>query len=114
VSDESEINIFRALDFMRDNALALAKAKAERVYLEEFRKTQKALIMKLAEGDGHKTTAAQEREAYASGEYCSLLGSLKMAVETEEKLRWLMVAAQARVEVWRSIGANQRAEAKAL
>jgi hypothetical protein len=114
MSDESEINIFRALDFMRDNATALAKAKAERVYLEEFRKSQKALMMQQAETGGHKTTAAQEREAYASDEYCALLESLQTAVETEERLRWLMVAAQARVEVWRSIGANQRAEARAL
>lgn len=33
MSDESEINIFRALDFIRDNASEYAKAKATRVYL---------------------------------------------------------------------------------
>lgn len=114
MSDETEINIFRSLDFIRDNALALAKAKSERIYLEEYRKTTKAILMQRAENDGHKTTASQEREAYAHDEYVRLLGALAAAVEEEERLRWLMVGAQAKIEVWRSLGANQRAEAKSV
>jgi hypothetical protein len=43
MSDESEVNVFRCLDFLRDNAPAYAKAKAERVYMEEFRKSKKAI-----------------------------------------------------------------------
>lgn len=114
MTEQEEINIFRALDFIRDNALAIAQAKANRVALEEGRKSVKAMLMKNAEIDGHKTTAAQEREAYAHVDYMQHLKALRLAVEEEEKLRWLMIAAQAKIEVWRSIGANQRAEAKAL
>jgi hypothetical protein len=38
----------------------------------------------------------------------ALLEGLKAAVEVEEKLKWEMVAAQARVEVWRTEQANNR------
>ena len=114
VSDTADINIFKALDFIRDNAEHFAKAKAERVYLDEFRKTKKAMLMRLAEVEGHKSSATQEREAYAHPKYVELLNALKVAVEEEERIRWMMVAAQAKIEVWRSLGANQRAEGKAL
>lgn len=114
MTPESEINIFRSLDFIRDNAPAYAKAKAERVYLEEFRKSKKALLMRDAEIAGHKSAVAQEREAYASPDYLVVLEGLKAAVEEEETLRWRIVAAQAKIEAWRTIEANRRAEAKTL
>lgn len=114
MSDESEINIFRSLDYIRDQAPAYAKAKANRIYLEEFRKSKKALLMRDAEVAGQKSAVSQERDAYAHPEYLDLLGALRDAVETEEAFRWRMVAAQAKIEVWRSLSANQRAEAKNL
>lgn len=114
MSPDTEINIFKALDFIRDNAPAYAKAKSERIYLEEFRKSKKALLMRAAEISGHKTGAAQEREAYAHDDYMALLEGLRAAVEQEEALRWLIVGAQAKIEAWRTIEANRRAEAKTL
>lgn len=114
MTTESEINIFRSLDFIRDNAPAYAKAKSERIYLEEFRKSKKALCMRTAELAGHKTAAMQEREAYADPEYLAVLDGLRAAVEEEERLRWLIVGAQAKIEAWRTIEANRRAEAKTL
>lgn len=114
MTPDAEINIFRSLDFIRDNAPAYAKAKSERIYLEEFRKSKKALLMRAAEIAGHKTGAAQEREAYAHDDYMALLEGLRAAVEQEEALRWLIVGAQAKIEAWRTIEANRRAEAKTL
>ena len=114
MSDIAEINIFKALDYIRDNSAAYAKAKAERIYLEEFRKTKKAMLMRLAEVEGAKSSATQERDAYADPEYRQLLEALRAAVEEEERLRWTIVAAQAKIEVWRSLSANQRAEAKII
>ncbi|WP_229520065.1 hypothetical protein [Massilia oculi] len=114
MTTESEINIFRSLDFIRDNAPAYAKAKSERVYLEEFRKSKKALLMRDAEIAGHKSAVSQEREAYADPAYMQLLDGLRVAVEQEEALKWLIVGAQAKIEVWRTIEANRRAEAKTL
>lgn len=115
MSDEdSQINIFRALDFIRDNAQPYAQAKAQRVYLENFRKSKKALLMRAAEMRGHKTAAIQEREAYADEGYIEVLAALQEATEKEEALRWLMTAAEAKIECWRTIEANRRAEARAL
>ena len=82
-----------------------AKAKAERVYLEEFRKSKKAILM---QGYADKPIGAQEREAYADPEYIGLLAALRVAVEKEETLRWRLVAAQTGIEVWRSTEASNR------
>jgi hypothetical protein len=114
VSNEAEINIFRALDFIRDNAPAYAKAKAERVYLEEYRKSKKALLMKAAMKDGHSSVNAQEREAYADEGYIEHIEALSAAVEIEEKFRWQMIAAQAKIEVWRTLESTRRIEAKTV
>ena len=100
----------KAVDYIIANAKKFAKAKSERVYLEEYRKSLKALLMKRSLED---TIGAQEREAYAHAEYQQLLQGLKAAVETEEKLRWDLIAAQARVEIWRTEQANNRAEGRA-
>lgn len=112
MSDESEIQIFKCLNFLRDNAEAFAQAKANRIYMEEARKSMKAMMMKEAGKTGFKTAALQEREAYAADDYLKHLEALKIAVEEEERLRWLMIAAQARIEAWRTLSATQRAEAK--
>jgi hypothetical protein len=114
VSEESEINIFACLDFLRDNAKLYAKAKAERIYLEEYRKAKKAILMQQAELGGCKTSANQERDAYAHPEYVELLKGLQEAVEREESLRWLLVSAQAKIEAWRTLSASQRYEASKI
>lgn len=105
-----QINPNQAVDFILKNAKLFAKAKSERIYLEEFRKSKKALLMK----DSCETTsAAQERDAYAHDEYIGLLQGLKQAVEVEEQLRWTLIAAQARVEIWRSQEASNRLQDRA-
>ena len=106
-----EINIYKCLDYIRDHAKQYAQAKANRVYLEEYRKSLKAKLMAHQLGD---PVNAQERYAYAHLEYQELLHGLKEAIEQEENLRWKLIAAQAKIEVWRSLSANQRAEAKIL
>jgi hypothetical protein len=106
---EREIDPNRAVDFIRDNGKVYAKAKADRVYMEEYRKSLKAILMKRSL---ETAVNAQEREAYSHDEYVALLEGLREAVETEERLRWEMVAAQARVEVWRSQEASNRMEGK--
>lgn len=114
MNDDAQINIFRCLDWIRDNAAPYAQAKADRIYLENFRKSKKSLCMRDAELHGHKTAAMQEREAYADQEYISVLEALKAAVEKEETLRWMMVSAEAKIECWRTIESTRRAEARTL
>lgn len=106
---EREIDPHRAVDYIRDNGKFYAKAKADRIYMEEYRKSLKAILMKRSM---ENAVNAQEREAYSHPDYVKLLEALREAVEQEEKLRWDMVAAQARVEVWRSQEATNRVEGK--
>ena len=95
----------KAVDWLRDNAGEAAKARAERVYVEEYRKTIKAQIM-----CEHKTESgiAQEREAYADPRYISHLDAIREAIEIDEKHRFLRVAAEAKLEAWRTFSANDR------
>ena len=99
-----------AMETMWKIAPEFAKAKGERVYLEEYRKSKKALLM--AESTAEAANA-REQYAYAHPEYIALLGGLREAVEVEEKLRWDLIAAQARIEVWRSQEATSRAQERA-
>ncbi len=94
-----------ALDFLKVSAKAYAKAKAERIYIEEFRKSKKAILMKASE---ETSAVAQERDAYANPEYQELLQGLKVAVENEENLRWKIASAELQIELWRTQSANNR------
>ena len=104
-------NLDKAVDYLRDHAGDYAVAEAQLVYMTELRKTVKAQLMRDFEIHGHKTTAAQEREAYADQRYVQHLLALQQAVEQREKSRWLMVAAQARIEAEKAnIYANSRTD----
>lgn len=94
-----------AVESLWNMAPKYAKAKAERVYLEEFRKSKKAILMAACKD---LPLGAQEREAYANPEYIGLLAALQVAVEAEETLRWRLVACQTSVDVWRSQNASNR------
>ena len=100
----------RAIEYIFKHGKRYAKAKADRIYIEEYRKSLKAMIMKRSL---ETAVNAQEREAYSDPEYVQLLQGLREAVEVEEEIRWGLVAAQARIEVWRSIEATNIAEGKA-
>lgn len=101
------MNANAAVDFILRNAGDYSKAKAQRVYLEEFRKTKKALLMKDAMVK-YEAANAQEREAYAHPEYQALLEGLQAAIEVEEELKWKLEAARMRVDIWRSEEASAR------
>jgi len=90
-----------------------SKAKAQRIYLEEFKKSQLAIAMKDAETKGFKTSAAQEREALAAPEYQQLLQGLRTAIETEERVRYNMRRIEMEIEIWRTLRADERMERKA-
>lgn len=95
----------RAVDFLIEHSRQYAQAKADRVHLEHFRKSKKALLMNACP---EKAVAAREQYAYSHPEYIALLEGLREAVRVEEALRWRLTAAQLRVEVWRSENANNR------
>jgi hypothetical protein len=104
--------IERRMNELRELSKAYAKAKAQHSYLEEFKRSKLAMLMKLAEGAGHSSAAAQEREARAHPDYLELLEGLRDATERSESLRWQLQIAEIGAEVWRTQQANQRAERK--
>lgn len=93
-----------AVEYLLKTAPRLAKAKAERVYIENFLRSKKSLLMAETEG----AVNAKEAYAYAHPEYIELLKGLRAAVEAEETLKWKMTAAELAVEIWRSEQANNR------
>jgi hypothetical protein len=93
---------------IRDRAPIYGNAKAQRVYLEEFRKSKKALLMIEAHSKGFEAANAQEREAYADPAYQKLLKGLAAAIEQEETLKWEIEAARLDIEIWRTREATNR------
>jgi len=99
----------QAIDYIIAKSGEYAQARANRIYMEELRKTLKAELCKTALHHGFEAVNAQEREAYSDPNYRAHLLAIKQAVEEEEKIRWMLIAAQARVDVWRSQEASNRA-----
>ena len=93
---------------IRAKAGKFAEAKAQRVYLEEYRRTKKALLMKDALLRGIEAANAQEREALASPDYTTVLKGLAAATEIEEKLKWELESHRLDIEIWRTKQATER------
>lgn len=110
--NKKEIN--DAVDYIYTHGQKYAQAKAELTYMEEYRKTLKSKLMKEALANGCKSAATAEMEAYADVAYEAHLEALKEAVAQAEGLRWGLVSAQARVEVWRSLEASNRVMDRAV
>ena len=106
-----QINPHKAIQYIIDTAPLYAQAKAQRVFLEEARKSVKA---KLMNNSPETVLGKQESWAYSHPDYMEILQGLKVAVEEEVKLHWLLQAAQARIETYKVQQYCQRAEIKAL
>jgi hypothetical protein len=94
---------------LSEQAKKCAVAKAQMDYLEEFKKSKLAILMKRYEPQ-FPAANAQEREARADSEYIELLEGLKVARETYETERWDLKIAEMRFEAWRTKEATKRAE----
>jgi len=100
-----ETNPNKAVEFIIKQSGVYAQAKAERTYIENYLRSAKSRLMLESTAS---SIAAKEMEAYATDDYIELLKGLKDAVEVEEKLKWQLIAAQARIEIWRSQEATNR------
>ena len=100
-----DIDPNKAIEFIIKQSGIYAQAKANRVYIENYLRSAKSMMMMESTAT---SIAAKEMEAYATDDYIALLDGLKVAVETEEKLRWQLIAAQERVQIWRTQEATNR------
>lgn len=100
----SDDDIEKAVEYITANARGGAQARAELVYVEEFRKVIKAQIMR-----EYSTQAigAQEAIAYSHPRYLQHLTAIKQATEADEYLRWMLKAAETKISAWQT---QQRAQ----
>tara|TARA_R100000388_G_scaffold45395_1_gene34474 strand:+ start:220 stop:549 length:330 start_codon:yes stop_codon:yes gene_type:complete len=102
----NEEEIHNAVAWLKDSASQCAETKATRVYLEAFTKSLKAILMSRKM---ELPISAQERDAYASKEYQDHLKAVKIAIERDEKNKYLRESAMVKIETWRTQEANLRA-----
>lgn len=93
-----------ANDYIRDNAQNYAQAKADRIQLEHFRKSKEAILASQAQG----TVLERQAHAFNHPDYKEVLDALHEAVMKEETFRYRMKAAELKIEIWRTIEANNR------
>ncbi len=103
------IHIEQRLHELRQIAAEYAKAEADKTYLEHFRHSKLAILMKRY-AKIHPTSAAQDREARADDEYLALLDGLKVATEEAVRLRWELEIAKMGASLYQTSQANKRAE----
>ncbi len=92
-----------ATEWMVHHAVDIGKARGERDKADNMMRVVKALAMKASD---EKSAAAQEREAYASDQYLAALDTCYHATVRHETLLSTRMAAQAVIEVWRSLNST--------
>lgn len=105
-----EIDPQKAINYLIEKAPEFAQAKADRVFIENYLRTVKSKLMNEEEG----TLGNKEAYAYAHDDYVAQLEALKIATQKEEHLKYMMTAAQLRVEVWKTQEYTKRQELKNL
>jgi RNA-splicing ligase RtcB len=105
-----EISPNKAVEFIIKQSSIFAAAKANRTYIENYLRSVKSKLMGNEEG----TLGAKEAYAYAHNDYIEQLTALRIATEEEERLKYMMSAAQLRVDVWKTNEYTKRAELKNL
>lgn len=94
-----EAEIQEALDYLSDNVDEAAQARANKIYLTEYRKVLKAELM----GESNEpTTAAQERHAYAHPRMKEFLKGLRQAVYKDAFHEFKRDAAETKISAWQT------------
>jgi len=108
--EDADISPFKALDFIRDNAQKLGNLKGAVYAHTELRKTKKARLMLMAKD--LKTQSEKEAYAYAQESYEQHILDTEELIAMYEALRVLMLAAESKIEVWRSLESTARSEGR--
>jgi hypothetical protein len=106
----SEIDPNKAINYITANAEIFAKAKADRIFVENNLRVVKSELV----GDEEGTQGAKDAYAYSHPRYKAQLEALREATKIEEELLWMMKAAFARIDVWKTAEYGKRAELRTL
>jgi hypothetical protein len=104
-----EAEVERAVDYLRDSAEKAAMCRATRHYLAEWLKSKRAMLQAQKIGDG---LGASEVFALGHPEYQQALNDYRVAVEQDERHRFLREAAVAKIDFYRTQCANERGAMK--
>jgi DNA repair photolyase len=106
-----EINPEKAIRYIQEHAEKYAKAKGEVAFTDNYLK-----VVKAQEANKSKSTTigGKDTDAYASPEYLLAILANKQAIEEESHLRWMLEAAKARIEVWKTQEYSKRSEMRNL
>jgi hypothetical protein len=96
-----------ALDYLRTSAKSAAVARAQAKTLEKYLGVVEAQQKAIARG---LSNAAAQDQARASPEYKTALDAWEEAVRKDGEFTMLREAAAARIEAWRTMCSNARAE----
>lgn len=105
-----DIDPNKCVAYIMENAPKFAKAKAERVFIENYLRTIKSRLMQNEAG----TLGNKEAYAYAHPDYEAQLKGLQAATEQEENLKFMLLAAQMRFDTWKTNEFSKRAELRNL
>jgi hypothetical protein len=112
MSDTYEDRIEHRLHEYREKRMQLGEARTRCREADNQKKRVIAIAMKIAEQRGHKTIAAQEREAYASESYGKWSDEDVAAFLERERLQAEIDVIELKWETWRTRRADRRAEMK--
>jgi hypothetical protein len=106
-----EINPEKAIRYIQEHAEQYAVAKGDVAYTENYLKVVKSQQMNKSESS---SLGQREADAYASADYLLAIKANQVAVEQEANLKWMLLAAQARIEVFKTVEYSKRAELRNL
>lgn len=106
----AEADIDNAVAYLRTSATKAAEARAQMLYLAEWKNTVRAKVKLKQIGISN---AAADDIALASEDYRNALQAYKEAIEADATFRFKREAASALIEAWRTEQASLRAEGKA-
>jgi len=100
-----------ALQFMHDNCVKLAEAKAQKEQIKEYKKIEAARLFLIA-----PKGSVADRQAYSltQEEYIALVDGEAEAIKKEHLLAMQFKTMEATIEVWRTMQANARTESRIL
>jgi len=104
ITDEQ---VEQALEYLRDSAKPAAVARAQAKVLEKYLAVTEAEQKSVL---GGKSNAAAQDMARSSPEYKTALEGWKEAVRQDAEYQMRREAAAARIEAWRTMCSNARAE----
>jgi rhamnose utilization protein RhaD (predicted bifunctional aldolase and dehydrogenase) len=102
----SEIELEKALDWLRDNAAEMGGAKARLIKAQRMVDHVEAILFLKSD---QTSDMKRKADARASAKYKEAIDEEAIAAGEYEKLRALREAAALKIEAWRSEQANYRA-----